>query len=94
MKAYPFIDLVIRGEAEESLPAVLHELDAKRQPSMIPGVTYRFGGTIMRNEWSADSGSRYPAVPAFHLYPHMEKCSYSTTRVRPGLPVCMHLLFD
>ena len=68
--------MVITGAAEESLPAVLHELDAKRQPSMIPGVTYRFGGAIMRN-------ANGPLIldldtlpfPAFHLYPHMEKCS-------------------
>jgi radical SAM superfamily enzyme YgiQ (UPF0313 family) len=87
MNAYPFIDLIVRGEAEESLPAVLHELDSGRQPSTIPGVTYRFGGTIMRN-------ANGPLIldldtlpfPAFHLYPHMEKCSYIPLELGRGCP--------
>jgi radical SAM superfamily enzyme YgiQ (UPF0313 family) len=87
MNAYPFVDLIVRGEAEESLPAVLDALESKHHPSTVPGVTYRFGGTVMRN-------ANGPLImdldmlpfPAFHLYPHMDKCSYLPLELGRGCP--------
>src|SRR5580658_1367556 len=87
MNAYPFVDIVIRGEAEESFPKVLEALDSGRQPASVPGVTYRFGKTVLRNAngpliMDLDS----LPYPAFHLYPHVDKVSYLPLELGRGCP--------
>lgn len=87
MNAYRFVDIIVRGEAEESLPALLDELNSGSPLSAVPGVTYREAGTVVRNENS-------PLIidldtlpfPAFHLYPAMDKCSYAPLELGRGCP--------
>src|SRR5438270_7626060 len=40
MRAYPFIDLVVRGEAEQTLPALIDSLAGSRPLAAIPGITF------------------------------------------------------
>src|SRR5262249_20077774 len=44
MQAYPFVDLVVRGEAEQTLPDLVDALDSDGHLGAIPGLTFRQGG--------------------------------------------------
>jgi hypothetical protein len=49
LKAFPFVDFVLRGEAEETLPLFLEELIGKRQFEKVPGLVYRSVWGVQRN---------------------------------------------
>ena len=49
LKAFPFVDYVLRGEAEETLPLFLGELVGKRQFEKVPGLAYRSVWGVQRN---------------------------------------------
>jgi radical SAM superfamily enzyme YgiQ (UPF0313 family) len=87
MKAFRFIDFVIRGEAEETLPLLLEAISDAKPYDSIPGITFRCGETIIRNP---------PApvildldtlpMPAFHLYPELNDCRYIPLELGRGCP--------
>src|SRR6476661_6979252 len=72
MRAYPFIDLVVRGEAEQTLPDLVEALAGKRPLAAVPGITFRRDedGEIVRNP-AAPLVADLDALPfpAFHLFP-------------------------
>lgn len=70
LEAFPFIDIVVRGEAEESLPELLRALSGELALDSVRGVTYRCGDRVMRNP-NAPVTVDLDAlpIPAFHLYP-------------------------
>jgi radical SAM superfamily enzyme YgiQ (UPF0313 family) len=87
MEAYPFVDFVVRGEAEQSLPALIEAVAAGAVPDGIPGVTYRDGGKIVR----APNAPIIPdlddiPLPAFHLYPELKNCHYVPLELGRGCP--------
>ena len=41
LQCFPFIDFVLRGEAEETLPSFLNELGDQRNFNRVPGLTHR-----------------------------------------------------
>src|SRR5438552_7533439 len=49
LAAFPFVDFILRGEAEESLPLLLDELAGRRRMERVPGLTYRAEGQPRRN---------------------------------------------
>ena len=49
LAAFPFVDFVLRGEAEETLPMLLSELADGRRFGSIPGLTHRSPFGITRN---------------------------------------------
>lgn len=49
LQAFPFIDFIVRGEADETLPLLVAVLPDMRRFRAIPGVTFRSGGRIVRN---------------------------------------------
>lgn len=49
LAAFPFVDLILRGEAEETLPFLLDELVGGRRMERVPGLTYRTAGQPRRN---------------------------------------------
>src|SRR5436853_5524208 len=49
LEAYAPIDLVVRGEAEQTLPQLLDALAQGRLPDDVPGITFRGDGKIVRN---------------------------------------------
>src|SRR5712691_1032958 len=49
MRAYPFIDLVVRGEAEQTLPDLVDALAGQSSPAAVPGITFRRNKDIVRS---------------------------------------------
>ena len=69
MHAFPCIDIVVRGEADDTFPALLHLLD-KQLPEWekLPGITFRRGAEVIRNPSApvVEDLDRLP-LPAFDL---------------------------
>jgi radical SAM superfamily enzyme YgiQ (UPF0313 family) len=87
LEAFPFVDVVVRGEAEETFPRVLDAFEGKEQLKNIPGVTFRAGGKVIRSPNApviADLDSL--PLPAFHLYPGIEKGRYIPLELGRGCP--------
>lgn len=68
LTAFPFVDLVLRGEAEHSLPLLLDQLEGERQLDRVPGLSYR-AGTQTRRNVNAPVIENLDALPspAYHL---------------------------
>jgi len=49
LASFSFVDFVVRGEAEESLPILLNELFGSRRFDLVPGLTHRSAFGIQRN---------------------------------------------
>lgn len=88
LQAFPFVDFVVRGEAEESLPRLLQALhDNDAGLSQINGITFRERGQIIRtNNAPVIADLDTLPFPAFHLYPHIESCSYAPLEAGRGCP--------
>lgn len=87
MEAYAFVDVIVRGEGEETLPALIDAIAAGKTPAGIQGITYRDGGRIVRAPNApviADLDKIPP--PAFHLYPELKDCHYVPLELGRGCP--------
>ncbi len=86
LEAFDCIDLIVRGEAEDSLPRVLESLDS-RALDLIAGVTFRRGASIVRTP-NAPPILDLDALPlpAFDLYPEMKEHGYVPLEVGRGCP--------
>lgn len=87
LKAFPFIDAIVRGEAEEILPCLLEAFSSRGVWAEIPGITFRQGHEVVRNRNApviSDLDSL--PMPAFHLYPHMKDCHYVPLELGRGCP--------
>ena len=87
MRAYPFVDLVVRGEAEQSLPQLLDAMAARNSLDAVPGVTFRRGGEVLRTPDAAlvlDLDSL--PFPAFHLFPDIRFCRHFPLELGRGCP--------
>src|ERR1051325_12216154 len=49
MRAFPSIDLILRGEAEHTLPELVDALAQQRPLTAVPGLTFRQNQQIVRN---------------------------------------------
>src|SRR5205807_4522044 len=47
MRAFPWIDLVVRGEAEQTLPHLVKALSGGGSLAAVPGITFRQDGEIV-----------------------------------------------
>jgi radical SAM superfamily enzyme YgiQ (UPF0313 family) len=80
LEAFPFIDVVVRGEGEEILPDLLGALRQAEDLAGVAGITFRRNGTVARNpDPPAMTDLDGLPPPAFHLLPDMER--------RRGVPV-------
>jgi radical SAM superfamily enzyme YgiQ (UPF0313 family) len=87
MRAYPFIDLVVRGEAEQTLPDLVGALDEHRSLAAIPGVTFRQNREIVRNtDASVILDLDSLPFPAFHLFPDIRFCRHFPLELGRGCP--------
>jgi B12 binding domain/Radical SAM superfamily len=87
LKAFSFVDIIVRGEAEETFPRVLDAFEGKDQLKNVPGITFRDCGKVIRNANAPviqDLDSL--PLPAFHLYPGMEKGRYIPLELGRGCP--------
>jgi radical SAM superfamily enzyme YgiQ (UPF0313 family) len=88
LQTFPDVDLIVRGEAEETFPIILESLsNDARKLGLIDGVTFRQGTEIIRRPNAPvieDLDSLPP--PAFHLYPHIKDCCYAPVEAGRGCP--------
>jgi radical SAM superfamily enzyme YgiQ (UPF0313 family) len=89
LRAYPSIDLVVRGEAEQTLPALVDALSGHSSLATVPGITFRRNedGEIVRNP-SAPLVADLDALPfpAFHLFPDVRHCRHFPLELGRGCP--------
>jgi hypothetical protein len=50
LEKYPFVDCIVRGEGEITFPELLNAYESGRNEEGIPGITYREGQDIVRND--------------------------------------------
>ena len=90
MKAFPFIDFIVRGEAEDTFPLLLEALSGSGSSlklEKVPGITFRKGTEIIRNPnvppiLDLDS----LPLPAYHLDPGIKKYKVISLEVGRGCP--------
>jgi radical SAM superfamily enzyme YgiQ (UPF0313 family) len=85
--AFPSVDFVVRGEAEETLPILLDALSGANGFEGIRGITFRRGDSVVRNPNAPviHDLDRLP-LPAFHLYPYMEDSRQTQLELGRGCP--------
>lgn len=68
LRAFPFIDFVLRGEAEHTLPLLLDQVEGAGLFCRVPGLTYREGSQVRRNPNGnvIEDLDELP-MPAYHL---------------------------
>jgi radical SAM superfamily enzyme YgiQ (UPF0313 family) len=87
LAAFPFVDLIVRGEADETLLQVLRT--GLRPPALaqVPGITYRSGGSIVRNpEAPVITDLDALPFPAFDLLPWTKPPFYFPIELGRGCP--------
>jgi radical SAM superfamily enzyme YgiQ (UPF0313 family) len=84
---FPFVDLVLRGEAEHTLPLLLQELECQGRLEQVAGLTYRDGSGPRRNA-NAPVIADLDALPsaAYHLGRHLESASMAVLELGRGCP--------
>src|SRR5260370_24100459 len=89
MRAYPFIDLVVRGEAEQTLPDLVDALANDSSLAPLPRTPFRRNqdGEIVRAP-DAPLVLDLDALPfpAFHLFPDVRFCRHFPLELGRGCP--------
>jgi radical SAM superfamily enzyme YgiQ (UPF0313 family) len=87
LAAFPFIDLVLRGEAELTLPSLLEEVAGARRLESVPGLTWRDNGQIRRNPNSpVISDLDALPSPAYHLTGELKDAKIAALEMGRGCP--------
>ncbi|MCG8456624.1 MAG: B12-binding domain-containing radical SAM protein [Holophagales bacterium] len=88
LEAFPWVDFVVRGEADHSFLAFLDAQTRERAPyAELPGLTYREGGEVVRtpNAPLVDDLDALP-LPAFDLYPRAGADAHLPLELGRGCP--------
>lgn len=87
LSAFPFVDLVLRGEAEISLPLLIAELATEGRLDRVAGLTYREGPEVRRNG-NAPVIADLDALPspAYHLSRYLEGATVASIELGRGCP--------
>src|SRR5256714_7349350 len=87
MRAFPWIDLVVRGEAEQTLPDLVDALSGHSSLATVPGITFRQDKEIVRSP-DAPLVLDLDALPfpAFHLFPDVRFCHHFPLELGRGCP--------
>ena len=87
LRTFPFVDVVVRGEAEVTLPLLLDSISRESDPGLLSGITYRKGDEIVRNPNAPviEDLDALP-MPAFHLYSYLSDCVYAPIEAGRGCP--------
>jgi radical SAM superfamily enzyme YgiQ (UPF0313 family) len=87
LAAFPFVDLVLRGEAELTLPILLDQLAGERHFEKVLGLTYRDRGQIHRNPSAAViSDLDLLPSPAYHLTAELTGATTAALELGRGCP--------
>jgi radical SAM superfamily enzyme YgiQ (UPF0313 family) len=87
LEAFPFVDLVLRGEAEHNLPLLLGQLEGERRLDLVPGLSYRDGAQPRRNA-NANVIEDLDALPspAYHLTGELQGAQRAALELGRGCP--------
>lgn len=87
LAAFPFIDFILRGEAEESLPVFLEEWSGSKRYSAVPGLTYRspFGPARNPDAPVIQDLDALP-LPAYQLTGGLKGARYAPLELGRGCP--------
>jgi radical SAM superfamily enzyme YgiQ (UPF0313 family) len=89
MQAFTCVDFIVRGEADETFPALLRRLSCAAGDEMesIPGITFRRGDEVIRNHNApvVRELDRLP-LPAFDLDPNLKERGGIHLEIGRGCP--------
>lgn len=87
LAAFPFVDLVLRGEAERNLPFLLEQLRGRHNLEQVPGLTYRCAKQPVKNPNAAviDNLDELP-MPAYHLTNDLQGAQRASLEMGRGCP--------
>jgi hypothetical protein len=87
MRAFESVDIVVRGEADETFPRVLECVSDRRRLALLSGITYRDGSRIVRNDNAppVNDLDSLP-LPAFHLLPGADGAGVLSLEIGRGCP--------
>jgi radical SAM superfamily enzyme YgiQ (UPF0313 family) len=87
LAAFPFVDFVLRGEAEITLPLLLDQLVGKHRLEQVPGLSYRLGPRAHRNA-NAPVITDLDALPtpAYHLTTDLQGARRVALELGRGCP--------
>lgn len=85
--AFPFVDFVLRGEAEQTLPLLLDQLEGEPRLDQVPGLSYRVGAQPRRNA-NAPVIQDLDALPspAYHLTGDLREARRAALELGRGCP--------
>ena len=93
MNKFADFDVLVRGEAEETIVPLLDALDSGRELSAIPGISYRDGSRVCHSP--VDAGVMdvdQLSMAAFHVYP-IKELGMRSMRVEAGRGCPFHCTF-
>jgi len=93
MTSFTDFDVLVRGEAEETIVPLLDALDSGKELSAVPGISYRDGSRVCRS--GVDAGVMDVdrlRMAAFHSYP-ISELGLDSMRVEAGRGCPFHCTF-
>src|SRR3984957_9921493 len=87
LEAFPFVDFVLRGEVEQTLPCLVAELHRDYDYSRVRGLCYRDGTAVRRNANAPviEDLDSLPA-PAYHLSSYLQNAKAASIELGRGCP--------
>jgi radical SAM superfamily enzyme YgiQ (UPF0313 family) len=90
LKGFPWVDAIVRGEADRTLPLLMDALDERRMTSSVeevPGITFRRNGRVVRNPDAAlIANLDMLPLPAFELDPKIKDRRSVPLEIGRGCP--------
>jgi radical SAM superfamily enzyme YgiQ (UPF0313 family) len=87
LATFPFVDYVLRGEAEQTLPIFLEELSGSRKFDRVPGLTHRSLFGIQHNpDGPLVLDMDVLPTPAYHLTGELHGASRASLELGRGCP--------
>jgi radical SAM superfamily enzyme YgiQ (UPF0313 family) len=87
LQAFPFVDFVLRGEAEQAFPLFLEEWSGQRRFSMAPGLSYRSPfGPVRNSDAPVIQDLDSLPLPAYHLTDDLIDAPYAPLELGRGCP--------
>jgi radical SAM superfamily enzyme YgiQ (UPF0313 family) len=87
LESFPFVDLILRGESERTLPLLLDELAGSGRVDRVPGLSYRTGSRPRRNALAPviENLDTLPA-PAYDLTGELRAADRASLELGRGCP--------
>jgi hypothetical protein len=85
--AFPAVDFILRGEADESFPRLVEEIEGARRFPEVPGLTWRSPFGIQRNPPARLIEDLDPIpLPAYHITGELKGMQYASLELGRGCP--------